>query len=801
MTSQPGARFHLVLAGSGHALLWIIVAAVALGLVVVLSRYELRLVSRRAGAMLLASRMLALFLLLAALFEPIAERRYQEKVRGRVVLGVDLSESMATADPSPARDDHRLSASEPEPTVSRRDVARGLLEGDWLKRIVIDHTLESVGFARDATVATPGALAKVLHNPAAPRDPAFLATDWSGVLGRALEGGESGPVLGVVLLTDGRQNHAADAGRQVERLAARGIPIYPVMIGSSEPPLDVAIAEVKAPQSVLKGDLANVEVVVKADVDSGREIPVTLERQGGPPLKELVQRPADGSRPIVRFRVPLLTVGAQDLSVSVGPLGGDVRPDNDRRAVRLQVADDKARVLLVDGEARWEFRYVYNALKRDPRVAVEAVVFRQPHSSASTETYKNALPPAPRAGQIDPLGGYDAILVGDVEPGLLSFEAWARFEAFVARRGGSLILSSGPRAYPAAILAVDSARKLLPVLDPSPVSFDAQAIDPAHPILAAGVTIRPAATAAETWPMLQFGATPELSRAVWEGLPRLPWALAGRAKPGAATLAIVEGSGPGVAAAVIAAQPYGLGKVLWIGTDSTWRWRYRVGDLYHHRFWGQVMRWAAAAKLASGNDWVRFGPERSELPEGEGARLVARFADGIAGVSSDELVVVRIYTAASSRGQPPKAEGGAVAIVPLHGVPGQPRTFAANAPVLATGRYVVRLEATRVAEAASPGAAAAAAPPEATLEITPRQTSELVELSAARDPLDRLAAATGGRVLTASDVDQLPDILHGRQIKKIRSEETTLWDRPWALVLFFGALTFEWVLRKRVGLP
>lgn len=117
--------------------------------------------------------------------------------------------------------------------------------------------------------------------------------------------------------------------------------------------------------------------------------------------------------------------------------------------------------------------------------------------------------------------------------------------------------------------------------------------------------------------MLQLGATPELSRAIWQRLPQLPWVLAGRAKPGATTLVAVEGSGSGGAGAVFAAQPYGLGKVLWVGTDATWRWRYRAGDLYHHRFWGQVVRWAAAGKLAAGNDWVRFGPDRSQLPEGE----------------------------------------------------------------------------------------------------------------------------------------------------------------------------------------
>lgn len=167
-------------------------------------------------------------------------------------------------------------------------------------------------------------------------------------------------------------------------------------------------------------------------------------------------------------------------------------------------------------------------------------------------------------------------------------------------------------------------------------------------------------------------------------------------------------------------------------------------------------------------------------------------------MSRDQLVVVRVFKSAAPPGEPPKTQGAAVAIIPLHAVAGQPRTFAAAAPALPAGRYLVRLDAGHVAEAMS---SAASPPPEAALEFTPRQTSELVELSAARDPLERLAAATGGRVFTVADADQVPSVLHGRIIIKTRTEETTLWDRPWALGLFFGILTFEWVLRKRVGLP
>lgn len=800
MTFQPASRLHLVLAGGGHAILWLAVGAVALVLLVVLSHYERRLVSRRAALTLLGTRLAAMLVLVAALFEPIAERRYEEKLRGRVILGVDLSESMNTADPVAPAEDTRSSPSEPAPTVARREIARRLLEGGWFQKIAADHDVESVGFARDTVLGTPETLAKALQNSSASGDPASLATDWSGVLARALQGGESGPILGVVLLTDGRQNAPADPGRVADRLAARGIPIYPVLIGSTTAPRDLAIAAVKAPESVFKGDIATIEVIVKADGVAGVDVPVTLERPGGAPLRQVIRGQADGTRPTVRFRVPMENLGSQDLAVRVGPLAGDIRPDNDRRRFTIQVADDKARVLLVDGEARWEFRYLHNALRRDPRVAVEAVVFRQPRFSASVPTYKNALPAPARATDADPLGAYDAIVVGDVEPALMPGEAWARLESFVARRGGTLILSAGPRAWPSAMMKIAVVPKLLPVVDPKPAAFDIGSVDPGHPSLAAGVAILPvvAAAADGAWPMLALGGTAEASNAVWNGLPRFPWVLAGRAKPGATTLAAIGGSGPGGDGSVIVAQPYGLGKVLWIGTDATWRWRFRVGDAYHHRFWGQVVRWAAAGKLAVGTDWVRFGPDRSRLPEGERARLTARFADGVEGVGPDLVVIARIFKDVARSGEAPKAEGEPTAIVPLRPVAGQPRTFAADTPAFPTGRYLVRLEVPQLAHA---GKAATGPGPEATLEIRPRQTSELVELAAARDPLDRLAEATGGRVFTTAEAGELPGLLRGRMVVKTRTEETTLWDRPWALGLFVGLLTVEWVLRKRVGLP
>ena len=42
---------------------------------------------------------------------------------------------------------------------------------------------------------------------------------------------------------------------------------------------------------------------------------------------------------------------------------------------------------------------------------------------------------------------------------------------------------------------------------------------------------------------------------------------------------------------LLVTRTFGAGKILFMGTDGAWRWRRGVEDLYHYRFWGQVVRW------------------------------------------------------------------------------------------------------------------------------------------------------------------------------------------------------------------
>src|SRR5439155_8203489 len=112
---------------------------------------------------------------------------------------------------------------------------------------------------------------------------------------------------------------------------------------------------------------------------------------------------------------------------------------------------------------------------------------------------------------------------------------------------------------------------------------------------------------------LRMEPAAEDSERRWAALPRQYWGMIGRAKPAATVLATYRPENeaapadPGAWAkdhALIARQSYGFGRVLFVGLDGTWRWRLKTGDTYHHRFWGQAIRWAASdTPLLTGNEF------------------------------------------------------------------------------------------------------------------------------------------------------------------------------------------------------
>jgi hypothetical protein len=841
--------------------LHLLIALVPLALVLSLYRYELRLVSRVTAAALLGFRVLVLALVLfLVLLQPVESREVSTPLPGRVLVAVDRSDSMDVADPQrPVAEKLRLAKAlhlgddtarsqlddwlreyevnrtpqfglhdeekraahdkllQEVDDLTRTQIGRRLLAPDGVKLLeflTARHKVDLIGFAQDAWDVRPDQLDELFRQlrdkeKAAGQPPTSSAyTDLRLPLEQALKrsGEDQGKILGVVVLTDGQHNWGQSPVKKAIELGQHQVPVYPVALGTRRPPPDVALVEVKAPPAAFKDVDVTVEARFKITGLPVQDVVVELQRPGQPPLEEHIKHDGTDRYYSVHFQTRLDKAGAQALTVAARPVAGEIRTDNNGRPVVINVADDKAKVLLVDGEARWEFHYLQSALLRDRTMDVQGVVFSQPRLGKISEEELRQIgnPALTLPTEPDAFAPFDCIILGDVTPEQLPPADRIRLEKYVADRGGTLVLLAGKRAMPLAFTAndrpgaadEDPLLRLLPVEQPRAVAPR----DGFHVVLT---------EEGKLTPFLQMEPAPDENLARWASFPPHFWGVVGRVKPGAVALAHVAEADPQAPKeppkgerereeGLIVRQHYGFGRVLFVGLDSTWRWRYKVGDTYHHRFWGQAIRWAASDKpLVAGNEHLRFGTPEPVYKQGQDVEVTVRLAEQTGILGPDALAGARILRQGGDGGEK------AVALVPLKRREAQPRVLDGKVRDLLPGQYHIELAIPELADKlnAPPGPDGKPGKLRASFTVAAPEGEEMVELGTNWPLLEELAAKSGGKVFTAENAPELVELLARQTAFHVEHAEVRLWQWWPVLALFLVLLTLEWVARKMAGLP
>lgn len=821
------------------------------------------------------------FLLLIALLQPIVVRTTTEELPGKLIVAVDRSDSMDVTDPQrPPIDKLRLAkalgvaketcpdsqldawikqyqdrgaidwvAKDEHPTdparrreleqerrklhdqvcqqvdeLTRSQVAERVLSAGGAKllpTITAKHAVELDGFAQDLYELKPEQLEELF----AKRPAIGSSTDLRLPLARGVERStaDQGKLLGVVILTDGQHNWGASPVAKAIELADHKIPVFPVALGSRQAPPAIAIPEVQAPPTVFKDVDIDVQARVQISGLPAQEILVELTRPGGlPPLTERIKHDGTDRAYIVPFRVRLEQVGTHTLQVAAKQLPGavnlvKVRTENAGRPVVVSVADDKAKVLVIDGEARYEYHYLSTALARDRTMQLKKVLFLQPRIGKHTEEELEKLgnPATKLPAEPDAFAGYDCIILGDVSPEQLPLPERVRLEKYVADRGGTLVMLAGKRHMPLAFVKgqdpsadLDPLLKLLPIIQERVY----ESTDGFKVVLT---------EEGQRVPFLQMESTPEKSRERWNLLPPHHWAVIGEAKPAAVPLASFAeervaprqvgigepvvpdkpqaSTDPARKRALMVRQNYGFGRVLYVGLDSTWRWRFKVGDTYHHRFWGQAIRWAASDKpLIAGNENVRFGTREPVYRQGQEVDVVVRIGDDVAPPRPDGLAGARIVRADDKT---PSEE--AVALVPLQKPDAQPRVLEGKVRDLPPGRYFIELAIPELADklAGPVGPDGQPGKLKAPFTVTPRDNAEMTELATNWSLLEEIAAKSAGKVYTPENVHELTERLTASSVKREVPIERKLWQEWATLVIFLLFVSAEWIGRKMAGLP
>jgi hypothetical protein len=810
-------------------------------LIIRLYRAELRFIARRAALTLLVLRLLTVTLIFVVVgLRPTMRYVATHEIPSRVLIAIDRSDSMSVTDPQrdPAEalelarglklatdlasdsqlttwieqlnaksvpaDDAYAKVLKRMAGVPRKALAERVLSPDGINLLKGIGPYDAVGFSQQMG-DLPKDFDKIKALLAADgKSPGQAYTDLKLPLKRALElrGELQQGLLGVIVLSDGQHNWGAPPAELAALLGdAEGkpkVPVYAVVCGAKVPPTDLAIVSVKAtPPTVFKHGSASLEVRLLANNIPPGKIKLTVSYPAAPelpdrkPVVEFIDH--DGSSQPVPRTIPVrmdraatetLTVTAEAVPNGGGTVD-DRFPENNTKQVTVNVAPDKARVLVVDGEARWELHYLQTALLRDETMETKSVVFEQPRINAvREEDLKEMRLPDLKLPPAEELLRNDCIILGDVAPEHLPPEERLRLEKYVAERGGTLVLLAGKRSMPAEFLRDgDPIARLLPVTAP-------RATDRKE-----GFRLALTGEGRQTG-FLRLEADAGASEERWAALPPHFWAAVGRAKEGAAVLASLpvnrlDGLEPERNNALIVRQNYGFGRVVYVGIDSTWRWRYKQGEKYHHRFWSQLIRWAASDRaLIAGNEYVRFGVREPVYRADQEVEMLVRLSEKVKKLAPNALAGARLY-----RKTPTGEES--VVLTPLKPHPHVPGELDGTQANLPPGDYAMELAIPDIDEKLNGPDGKKL---RTTFKVLPPDTGELLNLATNWDRMKEIAVRSGGEVYSADQAGQLLEKLKARVATRDEVTEKHLWQSWWLLIPLIVLLTAEWVIRKFSGL-
>jgi hypothetical protein len=615
----------------------------------------------------------------------------------------------------------------------------------------------------------------------------------------------------VILLSDGRHNTPAALEPLARQLGLRNVPLFAVVLGAgTNPPPDSAILDVDAPEMVCLGDKVYFNVEIKLDGVTNKTVAVDLFEGG----KVVASENVDVTNPLgMRSKVSLShepdKAGLHEYRIALNSGAGEAVVTNNAYGVSVNVSEERIKILLVEGRPSWEFRYLKNLFATRDRTAQLQYVLMEPDVIAEAPPRSKVIASAAHKREdseatelpVDEAEWlkFDTIILGDVAPEDLGEVAQRALVKFVTARGGTLIVVAGPRHMPheyagtplAGILPV----KVIP-------SGRALTIGPEKQFR---IALTAEGRASE---IMRLQVQPEENLDAWKTLPDLTWRHGLlEVKEGASVLAYAMPPDPPPfmtrstfdeddfrrrlaferRQALVMHHNVAMGRVMFLGFNQTWRFRYRVGDTLHHRFWGQVMRWAAADKLPFGTPFVRLGTDRSRYSPGSVVRARATImTPGFEPIISPD-VVVKVFA-----GDKLVLQKG------MEYVPESAGVYQAMLGALANGHYRLQLESKKAEEAHGSGSLSLVKA-EFSVESVVRQ--EWLELTPDRGLLARLAALTGGKVIDPSEIGSIREKLPPGRYTFRERKQVDVWNSWPLLVLIVCVAAAEWLIRKNQRLP
>lgn len=593
------------------------------------------------------------------------------------------------------------------------------------------------------------------------------------------------PIGAVVLLTDGDDNTGGIAPDAINSLRARHIPVHPIGFGREHAAHDVELDDVAlAPRALADSRLA-AKITLHQHGYSGAKINLTIRdvTEGAP--KPLAARTVtlgpDANLQTETVMFDIGGAGARTLQIAALPLQGEENTANNAITRVVNVSSDPRRVLYIEGEPRWEYKFIREAEEGDRMVQVVSMV-----RTSENKIYRQGISnPAELANgfpsRAEDLFAYQGLIIGSVEAAYFTPAQQELIRQFVDRRGGGLLLLGGEFSLADGGWNATNLTDLYPTTLPTQANTFHREADPRNGTTHTFAQLAPDGSDSVITRLVD---DPAANAAKWKTLPYLmDYQDPGTPKPGATVLANMI-TPEGRKLPLLITENFGRGRTAILATGGSWRWQMSLplGDTAHHLFWQQLLRWIASDTPGHVSASV---PSQMLLDSGA-ITLTADVRDQQYNPAPDAKVEAHIL-----------GPSGVSALVELSPVPDNPGQFQAAWSAPKPGAYLTEITAQR----------------------TDHDTGKLTELGRDvltfqrmdgvaenfhteqnRELLEHLAAQTGGQYWKPSDAGKLAGSIPFSEAGVTVRETKDLWDLPLVFLVLIALRFSEWWLRRKWGI-
>jgi hypothetical protein len=591
-------------------------------------------------------------------------------------------------------------------------------------------------------------------------------THLGGAMKQMMEESASLPIGAVVLLSDGSDNSGGMEAEALGEIRRRKIPIHTVGFGAERLNKDLEVMELDVPLRALsdsrigaavtfrhygyKGQKAKLALMADNKIVSSRE--VTLGEDGTPQTETLL------------FNAGL--AGARNVKATVVKLAEEENPNNNAQTRLINVESLKPRILYVEGEPKWDFKFIRRALEGDRNLQLTTML-----RTTQNKIYRQGVEDPKELEQGFPdkeedLFKFSGLIIGGIEASWFTPQQQAMIKNFADRRGGGVMFLAGRGALSDGGWAASSMAEIIPInLTDRKSTFHR---DPATAELT---------DAGRDSLIVRIEEDSQKNAERWKKLPFMAnYQETGTAKPGATVLVDALPTSKG-RFPLLVTQRYGRGRTSVFASSGTWRWQMNqyVKDMSHELFWQQTSRWLVTETPAQ----ISASPSKQLLLDDGNVEFRADVHDKAYNPVPAATVEARVI-----------GPGGTAAMLQLTPDANQAGIFTSKWDAPKAGSYVVEVLAKNGKEEMGR---------DVFTMIRQDGVAESFHAEQNRQLLEGLSRQTGGNYYTPTTAKSLPDDIAYSEAGVTTRESKELWNMPAILIALFGAKATEWLLRRRWG--